>query len=78
MRCVHIARACRSQNLLLCVGRHGFAPNGLRRYYLNRSQPPLLPQMVAALLAHLDKERLERAVLTKTLRSKRKRTAERS
>lgn len=57
MRCVHIARACRSQNLLLCVGRHGFAPNGLRRYYLNRSQPPLLPQMVAALLAHLDEHR---------------------
>ena len=57
MRCVHIARACRSQNLLLCVGRHGFAPNGLRRYYLNRSQPPLLPQMVAALLEHLDEHR---------------------
>lgn len=39
------------------MGRHGFAPNGLRRYYLNRSQPPLLPQMVAALLAHLDEHR---------------------
>ena len=39
------------------MGRHGFAPNGLRRYYLNRSQPPLLPQMVAALLAHLDAQR---------------------
>ena len=50
-------RACPAQNLLQCVGRHGFAPNGLRRYYLNRSQPPLLPQMVAALLAHLDVHR---------------------
>jgi alpha,alpha-trehalase len=50
-------RACPSQNLLQCVGRHGFAPNGLRRYYLNRSQPPLLPQMVAALLTHLDAHR---------------------
>ena len=41
-------------NLLECVARHGFVPNGLRKYYLNRSQPPLLTQMVAALLARLD------------------------
>ena len=41
-------------NLLACVRTHGFVPNGLRRYYLNRSQPPMLPQMVAAILAHLD------------------------
>lgn len=26
------------------VEAHGFVPNGLRTYYLNRSQPPLLSQ----------------------------------
>lgn len=31
--------------LLALVEAHGFAPNGLRRYYLNRSQPPLLSQV---------------------------------
>lgn len=31
--------------LLSLVEAHGFVPNGLRRYYLNRSQPPLLSQV---------------------------------
>nr|XP_023026984.1 trehalase-like [Leptinotarsa decemlineata] len=35
------------QNLLSMVERFGFVPNGGRIYYLNRSQPPLLTQMVA-------------------------------
>jgi neutral trehalase len=30
----------------------GFVPNGGRLYYLNRSQPPLLADMVLALLDH--------------------------
>ena len=29
---------------------YGFVPNGLRTYYLGRSQPPLLTQMVAAVI----------------------------
>ena len=33
-------------NLVYCVETHGFVPNGLRSYYLNRSQPPLLAAMV--------------------------------
>lgn len=37
-------------NLLSAVRAYGFVPNGLRTYYLNRSQPPLLTQMVAALV----------------------------
>ncbi|KAL4856740.1 putative trehalase [Chlorella vulgaris] len=38
-------------NMLGLVEVHGFVPNGMRTYYLNRSQPPLLSQMVAALHA---------------------------
>lgn len=35
------------ENLLFLVQKHGFVPNGTRAYYLNRSQPPMLPRMVA-------------------------------
>lgn len=35
-------------NLLALVREHGFVPNGSRRYYLDRSQPPFLTQMVDA------------------------------
>jgi len=38
------------QNLLDDVSTYGFVPNGGRIYYLNRSQPPLLSDMVVALL----------------------------
>jgi len=38
------------QNLLDDVANFGFVPNGGRIYYLNRSQPPLLSEMVLALL----------------------------
>ncbi|KAF2877549.1 trehalose [Massariosphaeria phaeospora] len=34
------------ENFLDFVEDFGFVPNGARRYYLNRSQPPLLAQMV--------------------------------
>jgi alpha,alpha-trehalase len=34
------------ENFLDFVDEFGFVPNGARRYYLNRSQPPLLTQMV--------------------------------
>lgn len=34
------------ENFLDFVEDYGFVPNGARRYYLNRSQPPLLTQMV--------------------------------
>lgn len=36
-------------NLLHVARTHGFVPNGLRSYYLNRSQPPLLACMVETL-----------------------------
>lgn len=39
-------------NLLDDVAMFGFVPNGGRLYYLNRSQPPLLADMVLALLDH--------------------------
>ncbi|KAJ3046211.1 hypothetical protein HDV00_000023 [Rhizophlyctis rosea] len=34
------------ENFLDLVNQYGFMPNGARIYYLNRSQPPLLAQMV--------------------------------
>ncbi|RKP09962.1 glycoside hydrolase [Thamnocephalis sphaerospora] len=34
------------ENILDIVDEYGFMPNGARIYYLNRSQPPLLTQMV--------------------------------
>jgi alpha,alpha-trehalase len=36
------------ENLLHLVRQHGFVPNGGRTYYLGRSQPPMLSEMVAA------------------------------
>uniref|UniRef100_A0A914LRC5 Trehalase n=1 Tax=Meloidogyne incognita TaxID=6306 RepID=A0A914LRC5_MELIC len=33
-------------NLIYMVENHGFVPNGVRVYYLSRSQPPLLTPMV--------------------------------
>ena len=44
------------ENLLDAVRVYGFVPNGLRSYYLNRSQPPMLTQMVCALVDY-DMER---------------------
>ncbi|KXN69246.1 glycoside hydrolase family 37 protein [Conidiobolus coronatus NRRL 28638] len=35
-------------NFLHFVDTYGFVPNGARQYYLNRSQPPLLSQMVVS------------------------------
>jgi alpha,alpha-trehalase len=37
--------------MLGLVEAHGFVPNGMRTYYLNRSQPPLLSQVRGCRLA---------------------------
>jgi alpha,alpha-trehalase len=34
------------ENTLWLVDKYGFVPNGSRVYYLNRSQPPVLPMMI--------------------------------
>lgn len=34
------------ENFFDDIENFGFVPNGARKYYLNRSQPPVLPQMV--------------------------------
>mmetsp|Transcript_2640 Transcript_2640/g.7939 ORF Transcript_2640/g.7939 Transcript_2640/m.7939 type:complete len:573 (-) Transcript_2640:216-1934(-) len=39
-----------ADNLLCYVQTFGFVPNGGRLYYLNRSQPPLLSEIVVAIL----------------------------
>ncbi|KAJ6444856.1 trehalase precursor [Purpureocillium lavendulum] len=50
-------------NFLDLVERFGFVPNGARIYYLNRSQPPMLAQMVRTYLAHTnDTSILDRAL----------------
>lgn len=51
------------ENFLDFVERFGFVPNGARIYYLNRSQPPLLSQMVKIYLRHTnDTSILDRAL----------------
>lgn len=40
------------ENLLDDVKKYGFVPNGSRIYYLNRSQPPLLSEMVMSVFKH--------------------------
>ncbi|KAI7165039.1 hypothetical protein KC349_g117 [Hortaea werneckii] len=53
------------ENFLDLVDRFGFVPNGARQYYLNRSQPPLLSQMVRAYVEYTnDTSILERALPT--------------
>lgn len=50
-------------NFLDFVEQFGFVPNGGRKYYLNRSQPPLLAQMVREYVDYTgDSSILERAV----------------
>ena len=51
------------ENFLDFVEQFGFVPNGARVYYLNRSQPPLLSQMVKVYLKYTnDTEILDRAL----------------
>ncbi|KAK4449215.1 glycoside hydrolase [Podospora aff. communis PSN243] len=51
------------ENFLDFVDTIGFVPNGARLYYLNRSQPPLLTEMVRAYVEYTnDTSILERAV----------------
>lgn len=51
------------ENFLDFVEQFGFVPNGARIYYLNRSQPPMLSQMVKLYVEHTnDTSILERAL----------------
>ncbi|KAF1738408.1 hypothetical protein MY5147_000163 [Beauveria neobassiana] len=51
------------ENFLDLIEQFGFIPNGARLYYLNRSQPPVLSQMVKAYINHTnDTSILERAL----------------
>lgn len=51
------------ENLLDMVESFGFVPNGARVYYLGRSQPPMLTQMVRLYMEHTgDAAVLERAL----------------
>ncbi|KAI1020081.1 hypothetical protein LB503_006342 [Fusarium chuoi] len=51
------------ENFLDFIEEYGFVPNGARIYYLNRSQPPLLSQMIKAYIEHTnDTDILERAL----------------
>ncbi|KJZ73029.1 hypothetical protein HIM_07601 [Hirsutella minnesotensis 3608] len=51
------------ENFLDILERYGIIPNGARVYYLNRSQPPMLAQMVRIYLDHTDDDSiLDRAL----------------
>lgn len=51
------------ENFLDHIETFGFVPNGARKYYLNRSQPPLLAQMVRLYIDYTgDTSILERAL----------------
>lgn len=51
------------ENFLDFVEEFGFVPNGARQYYLNRSQPPLLSQMVRVYVEYTgDRDLLTRAL----------------
>ncbi|KAK5989023.1 Trehalase [Cladobotryum mycophilum] len=51
------------ENFLDFVEEFGFVPNGARIYYLNRSQPPMLSQMVKIYIEHTnDTSILDRAL----------------
>lgn len=51
------------ENFLDFVEQFGFIPNGARIYYLNRSQPPMLSQMVKIYIEHTnDTKILDRAL----------------
>ncbi|PHH73099.1 hypothetical protein CDD82_5660 [Ophiocordyceps australis] len=51
------------ENFVDMVDRFGFIPNGARVYYLNRSQPPLLAQMVRIYIEHTN----DTSILERTL-----------
>lgn len=44
------------QNFVDLINTHGLIPNGLRNYYLTRSQPPVVSLLVEALMNHSQKE----------------------
>ena len=43
---MHQTAAGMVRNLVSLAAAHGHVPNGMRSYYMNRSQPPLLSVMV--------------------------------
>jgi alpha,alpha-trehalase len=58
------------ENMLIMVNEFGFIPNGARIYYLNRSQPPLFPQIVERYMqACLQSEKDKKEFLARALPS---------
>ena len=51
------------ENFLDFIEQFGFVPNGARVYYLNRSQPPLLSQMVKIYIEHTN----DTSILTRAI-----------
>ncbi|KAM0671413.1 trehalase [Ordospora colligata] len=41
------------ENFIGLIRKHGYIPNGLRSYYLNRTQPPYFPMMLFALYRNI-------------------------
>jgi len=54
---IYVSGMCKTaksvvENTLWMAKRYGFVPNGSRAYYLNRSQPPMLPMIVERYFEH--------------------------
>lgn len=54
---IYVSDMCKTakavvENTLWMAKEFGFVPNGSRAYYLNRSQPPMLPMIVESYLEH--------------------------
>lgn len=54
---IYVSGMCKTakavvENTLWMAKEYGFVPNGSRAYYLNRSQPPMLPMIVESYLEH--------------------------
>ena len=60
------------RNLIDDVNNLGFVPNGARIYYLDRSQPPLLSEMVRSYTAYLFQKDQKRIQMHKKEQSNRK------
>jgi len=52
------------KNFVFMINKYGFIPNGSRKYYTNRSQPPMFTQMLYLLLQY-DFERYKDFVMSK-------------
>ncbi|KAH9411980.1 trehalase [Ordospora pajunii] len=52
------------ENFIGLIRKYGYIPNGLRSYYLNRTQPPYFPMMLFALYRNIAWEDIKHVVIS--------------